>query len=170
MQLNYGAFLLLSVACFVVLSMPVDGCSLTNGEYLVKIEINRSCPMPENMLSVDGWQAIDKITYNDGSADVTQVKLLKAGPSDSVAAIDWAASAASYMKKKGGKVIATEVVAINGRNGTKIVAVFDYGTSIVIDVPLENNNLFEILARNATEGEQIFDNISEIEKLNITSQ
>jgi len=169
MQLNYGAFLLLLVACFVALSMPVDGCVLKNDDYAVTIDLNRSCPLPEK-LSVDGWQEINKITYDDGSANVTQVKLLKAGPSDSVAAIDWAASATSYMEKKGGKVIATEAVVINGRNGIKTVAAFDYGMSIVIDVPLEGNNLFEILARNATEGEQIFNTISEIEKLNTTSQ
>ncbi len=146
-----------------MLSMPlVIGCSFNNGEYLVRMDIDTKCPVTEESSDTDnGW---DKIVSNDFPQ--THVKLLKAVPSDNVDAVDWKSGAISYMKKEGGSFInVDDKYELAGIKGVKTTAMFSYGVAVLVDIPLKNNNLFEIISKNESEANQVLSRITSIEEL-----
>jgi hypothetical protein len=149
------AILLLLAAC-AVLSAPVMGCTITNDEYVVKINLSaNSCPIPDQKYNVDGWQKI----VSGGFGQATKLKLNKAGPQDNVSEINWADSAKAFLEHEGGTIINTEEISVSGNKGVKVKAFFAGGKGIIIDIPLENNNLFEAISKNETELEEVLDGL-----------
>jgi len=149
---RFGAFLLLLAAC-LVLSAPAMGCAIANEGYRVNISASIPCPLPGEGYNIDGWQEITYANYSQ-----TQVKLLKAFPNDDISSLDLAEGAKSFMEREGGVILNVENVTISGLPGVKVKASFTSftgGKGVIVDVILDEGNLFEALSRDEKELEEI---------------